>query len=153
MYGYYEKYYWKTECNLYYNVKQKKTFDQVIEDKLKSQSHKEERLEYYKLLAGQESGSETLYGNHQTLRNMLSGDTIRNYSVKQAFGYDMWEWNKPITVCIRASNITAIQVQGSMHHLTAKSRMLILPIRKSPCERMMCSIGMTVPAEQSEIRK
>lgn len=94
MYGYYEKYYWKTECNLYYNVKQKKTFDQVIEDKLKSQSHKEERLEYYKLLAGQESGSETLYGNHQTLRNMLSGDTIRNYSVKQAFGYDMWEWNK-----------------------------------------------------------
>lgn len=94
MYGYYEKYYWKTECNLYYNVKQKKTFDQVIEDKLKSQSHKEERLEYYKLLAGQESGSETLYGNHQTLRNMLSGDTIRNYSIKQAFGYDMWEWNK-----------------------------------------------------------
>ena len=94
MYGYYEKYYWKTECNLYYNVKQKKTFDQVIEDKLKSQSHKEERLEYYKLLAGQESGSETLYGNHQTLRNMLSGDTIRNYSVKQAFGYDMWEWNR-----------------------------------------------------------
>ena len=94
MYGYYEKYYWKTECNLYYNVKQKKTFDQVIEDKLKSQSHKEERLEYYKLLAGQESGSETLYGNHQTLRNMLSGDTIRNYLVKQAFGYDMWEWNR-----------------------------------------------------------
>lgn len=94
MYGYYEKYYWKTECNLYYNVKQKKTFDQVIEDKLKSQSHKEERLEYYKLLAGQECGSETLYGNHQTLHNMLSGDTIRNYSVKQAFGYDMWEWNK-----------------------------------------------------------
>lgn len=93
MYGYYEKYYWKTECNLYYNVKQKKTFDEVIEDKLKSQSHKDERLEYYKLLAGQESGSETLYGNHQTLHNMLSGDTIRNYSVKQAFGYDMWKWN------------------------------------------------------------
>lgn len=93
MYGYYEKYYWKTECNLYYNVKQKKTFDEVIEDKLKSQSHKDERLEYYKLLSGKESGSETLYGNHQTLRNMLSGDTIRNYSVKQAFGYDMWKWN------------------------------------------------------------
>ena len=93
MYGYYEKYYWKTECNLYYNVKQKKTFDEVIEDKLKSQSHKDERLEYYKLLSGKESGSETLYGNHQTLCNMLSGDTIRNYSIKQAFGYDMWEWN------------------------------------------------------------
>lgn len=94
MYGYYEKYDWKTECNLYYNVKQKKSFERVLEDKLKSQSHRDERLEYYKLLAGQESGSETLYGNHQTLHNMLSGDTIRNYSVKQAFGYDMWEWNK-----------------------------------------------------------
>ena len=94
MYGYYEKYDWKTECNLYYNVKQKKSFERVLEDKLKSQSHRDERLEYYKLLAGQESGSETLYGNHQTLRNMLPGDTIRNYSVKQAFGYDMWEWNK-----------------------------------------------------------
>lgn len=88
MYGYYEKYYWKTECNLYYNVKKKKTFDEVIEDKLKSQSHKDERLEYYKLLSGKESGSGTLYGNHQTLRNMLSGDTIRNYSIKQAFGYN-----------------------------------------------------------------
>lgn len=94
MYGYYEKYDWKTECNLYYNVKQKKSFERVLEDKLKSQSHRDERLEYYKLLAGQESGSETLYGNHQTLRNMLPGDTIRNYSVKQAFGYDMWEWNR-----------------------------------------------------------
>ena len=50
-------------------------------------------FEAHKLLSGKESGSETLYGNHQTLRNMLSGDTIRNYSVKQAFGYDMWEWN------------------------------------------------------------
>lgn len=94
MYGYYEKYDWKTECNLYYNVKQKKSFERVLEDKLKSQSHRDERLEYYKLLAGQESGSETLYGNHQALRNMLPGDTIRNYSVKQAFGYDMWEWDQ-----------------------------------------------------------
>ena len=38
LYGYVQKQYWKTECNLYYNVKQKKTFDEVIEDKLKSNS-------------------------------------------------------------------------------------------------------------------
>lgn len=93
MYGYYEKYRWKTECNLYYNVKQKKTFDSVIEDKLKSLSHKDERLEYYKLLVGKDDSAEPMYGNHQTLRNMLSGDTIRDYSIKQAFGYDMWKWN------------------------------------------------------------
>lgn len=97
MYGYYEKFRWKTECNLYYNVKQKKTFDKVIEDKLKNQSHSDERIEYYKLLSNQdtnqENESEPLYGNHQTLRNMLPGNTIRDYSIKQAFGYDMWEWN------------------------------------------------------------
>ena len=61
MYGYYEKYYWKTECNLYYNVKQKKTFDEVIEAKLKSQSHKTERLAYYNLLVGNEDGN-AMYG-------------------------------------------------------------------------------------------
>lgn len=30
MYAYYEKYYWKTECDLYYNVEQKKTFDKPV---------------------------------------------------------------------------------------------------------------------------
>ena len=30
MYGYYEKYKWKTECKLYYNVKQNKTFDESL---------------------------------------------------------------------------------------------------------------------------
>ncbi len=38
MYGYYEKYKWKTECKLYYNVKQNKTFDEVIADNRRKKS-------------------------------------------------------------------------------------------------------------------
>ena len=93
MYGYYEKYYWKTECNLYYNVKQKKTFDEVIEDKLKTMSHKTERLAYYNLLIGNEDGN-TLYGNHQTLHNLLPDASIRDYTLKREFGYEMTGWNE-----------------------------------------------------------
>ena len=93
MYAYYEKYYWKTECNLYYNVKQKKTFDEVIEDKLETLSHKKDRLAYYKLLVGNEDGN-TMYGNHQTLRNMLPKDSIRDYTLKREFGYEMTGWKQ-----------------------------------------------------------
>lgn len=89
--GFYQKYFWKKECKLYYNVKQKKTFDKVIEDKLKSMSHAAERVQYYNLLIGKDSGE--MYGNHQTLRNLLSGDTIRNFSLKRQFGYEMTGWN------------------------------------------------------------
>ena len=93
MYGYYEKYYWKTECNLYYNVKQKKTFDKVIEDKLKTMSHKTERLAYYNLLIGNDGG-EAMYGNHQTIHNLLPKDSIRDYTLKREFGYEMVGWNE-----------------------------------------------------------
>ena len=79
LYGYYEKYRWKTECSLYYNVKQKKTFDDVIADKLGSMSHSDERLQYYTLLVGGDSGTGSLYGNHQTLHNLLPGPTVRAY--------------------------------------------------------------------------
>ncbi len=34
-----------------------------------------------------------MYGNYQTLRNFLSGDTIRNYPLKREFGYEMTGWN------------------------------------------------------------
>ncbi|MBP1534674.1 MAG: copper-binding protein, partial [Ruminococcus sp.] len=92
MYGYYEKYKWKTECKLYYNVKQNKTFDEVIADKLSSMSHSDERLQYYALLVGAED-SATMYGNHQTLHNLLPGATVRDYDLKREFGYEMTGWN------------------------------------------------------------
>lgn len=91
MYGYYEKYYWKTDCRLYYSVKQKKTFDQVISDKLNAMSHASERSQYYQLLLGNDSGQ--MYGNHQTLRNIFGSASIHEYTAVNGFGYDMQAWN------------------------------------------------------------
>ena len=56
-------------------------------------SHKTERWQYYNLLVGNEDGN-TLYGNHQTIYNMLPGDSIRDYSLKREFGYEMTGWNE-----------------------------------------------------------
>ena len=94
MYGYYQKYYWKEDCRLYYNVQQNKSFDKVIEDKLKSMDNSSERLEYYNLLVGNESCAESLYGNHQTFKNILSGDSLKSYGIINGFGYDMQKWNR-----------------------------------------------------------
>ncbi len=91
--SYYHANYWETDCRLYYNVKQQKTFDEVINDKLSSMSHSDERLQYYTLLAGKEDGTGTLNGNHQTLHNLLPGATIRDYDLKRQFGYEMTGWN------------------------------------------------------------
>lgn len=91
VYGYYEKYYWVTDCRLYYSVKTKKSFDRVIKDKLKSKSHSAERLQYYNLLYGTDSGE--MYGNHQTLKSIF-GYSIHDYSVTNGYGYDMQNWNE-----------------------------------------------------------
>lgn len=88
-----QKYEWKTDCRLYYNVKQNKTFEEIITEKLVGMSHSDERLQYYTLLAGKEDGTGTLNGNHQTLHNLLPGATIRDYDLKRQFGYEMTGWN------------------------------------------------------------
>ena len=86
-----KKYDWKTDCRLYYSVKQKNTFDKVIENKLKSMSHSDERLQYYQLLVGEDSGK--MYGNHQTLKNILDKSVI-DCEILNGFGYDMQNWNE-----------------------------------------------------------
>ena len=91
--NYYQANYWETDCQLYYNVKQKKTFDEVIADKLGEMSHSDERLQYYNLLAGNEDGNK-MYGNHQTIYNLLPEPSIRDYSLKREFGYEMTGWNE-----------------------------------------------------------
>ena len=80
----------KNDCRLYYNVKQKKTFDEVITEKLSSMSYSDERVQYYNLLVGTDSG--TMYGNHQTLQS-LTGTSIHESIVTNGFGWDMQEWN------------------------------------------------------------
>lgn len=56
-------------------------------------SNSEERLACYNLLAGNEEGRDPMYGNHQTHRNMLSGDSIRDYEIKLPYGYYVSSWN------------------------------------------------------------
>lgn len=94
--SFYQKYEWKKECNLYYNVKRKKTFDQVIMNKLNTLSDKKERIAYYNVLLGSEKGV-SLYGNHQTYGNPLSGDSFKEYiklgNILNFYGYDMQGWN------------------------------------------------------------
>ncbi|MCQ2470034.1 MAG: hypothetical protein MJ100_09510 [Ruminococcus sp.] len=87
-----KKYDWVTDCRLYYNVKQKKTFDEVITEKLGNMSNSAERLQYYGLLVGTD-GTASMHGNHQTLHNLLPGATVRDYSLKRQFGYEMTGWN------------------------------------------------------------
>lgn len=53
-------------------------------------SHPDERIEYYNLLVGTDSG--TMYGNHQTLK-CPTGTGIQDSIVINGFGYDMQEWN------------------------------------------------------------
>lgn len=86
-----KEYDWVTDCRLYYNVKQKKTFDEVVIEKLSSMANADERVEYYNLLAGNDTA--TLHGNHQTLHNLLPGATIRDYNLMREFGYEMTGWN------------------------------------------------------------
>lgn len=94
--SFYQKYEWKKECSLYYNVKQKKTFEQVILDKLSTLSDKEERIAYYNILIGSEDGM-SLYGNHQTLANPFTGGTFKDYmevgNILNHYGYDMQGWD------------------------------------------------------------
>ena len=86
-----KKYDWKTDCRLYYSVKQKNTFDKIIENKLKSMSHSDERLQYYQLLIGEDSGE--MYGNHQTLKNIIP-KSVTECEILNGFGYDVQNWNE-----------------------------------------------------------
>lgn len=93
---YAKKYEWVTDCRLYYNVKQKKTFDKVIESKLKAMDHGSERYKMYKMFLGTAEDSETVRGNHQEFFNPLSGsiqDYIDSGSILNGYGYDMQAWN------------------------------------------------------------
>lgn len=92
---YYQKYDWVEDCRLYYNVKRIKTFEEVIKDKLESMDYPDERLQYYMLLVGDDG--EKYYGNHQTLKPIVEGDSIIDYvssgKILNWYGYDMQEWN------------------------------------------------------------
>lgn len=90
--SYYKANEWIKDCSLFYNVKQKQTMEQAILKKLGTMNNSEERIAYYFTLTGTET-SASYYGNHQTLKNILSGDTIRNYQIFNSFGWNISNWN------------------------------------------------------------
>lgn len=96
MYGYYEKYYWKTDCRLYYNVKRKNTFDKAIKNTLTRMDYGSERYQMYEMFLGTAEDSKTTRGNHQTFANPIGGsiqDSIDNGNILNGYGYDIQEWN------------------------------------------------------------
>lgn len=96
MYAYYEKYRWETDCKLFYNVKQNKSFDEVIYDKLNSMDHAEERISYYETVLGTAEDAKTSRGNHQNFECPLEGSITlyeREGKILHGYGYDMQEWN------------------------------------------------------------
>jgi hypothetical protein len=93
---YCQKYEWKTDVRLYYNVKQKKTFDEVIKSKLTSMDNGTERYNTYLAFLGEADDSVVTRGNHQEFACPLSGsiqDYISGGSIYNGYGYDMQNWN------------------------------------------------------------
>ena len=96
MYAYYEKYYWKTECILYYNVRQDNTFEEVIKNKLLSMENGDERYMLYEMFLGTAEDSKTTRGNHQTFASPFEGGTdeyIDGGKILNGYGYDMQGFN------------------------------------------------------------
>lgn len=112
---YYQQYEWVTDVTLYYNVKQKKTFDEAIEDMLLSLPDGADRLTTYEAFLGVSaaSGTSTTRGNHQTFTCPLSGsieDYIANGSILNAYGYDVQEWNTVHCAAVNGSSHQAIDI-------------------------------------------
>lgn len=82
-----------TECKLYTNVKQIRTFDEAIRYILNNQEYSASRIEFYNTLLN----AETLtYGNHQTYQSPLPSSfssLIADNKIYNSYGYDMQAWN------------------------------------------------------------
>ena len=91
-----KKYEWHTDCRLYYNVKQLKTFDNVIKDMLTAMDNGSERYSMYEMFLGTAEDSKTIRGNHQEFRSPI-GESIQDYidngSIYNGYGYDVQAWN------------------------------------------------------------
>lgn len=82
-----------TECKLYTNVKQLRTFDEAIRYVLGNQEYSTSRLEFYNTLL---NGELPTYGNHQTYQSPLPSSfssVIEGNKIYNGYGYDMQAWN------------------------------------------------------------
>ena len=97
--SFYRKYYWYDNCSLYYTVNSKCTFDEAAESILKKRDNSAERINFYRLLNGNEDKDKAKpYGFHQLMDaplNTLSlQKLIDNGKIYNRYGYNIKEWNK-----------------------------------------------------------
>ena len=98
LYGYYEKYVWKTDCRFYYVVTQNGSFKENAIKLLEESdpTYKNERVTYFKALLGQDD--DNYYGNHQlfgspvyTSKNIH--EILAEGKIYNNYGYDIQQWN------------------------------------------------------------
>ena len=96
--SFYRKSYWYENCDLYYTVQSKCTFDEAIEKVLKKRENSTERIKFYHLLA--EGGENTAcpYGFHQSMNAPLGTKALQPLidkgKIYNRFGYNIKEWNQ-----------------------------------------------------------
>lgn len=96
--SFYRKSYWYENCDLYYTVQSKCTFDEAIEKVLKKRENSNERIKFYHLLA--EGGENTAcpYGFHQSMNAPLGTKALQPLidkgKIYNRFGYNIKDWNQ-----------------------------------------------------------
>lgn len=88
LFGYYQKYEWVSAGTLYYNVRQKMTFEDAIEMILKEQTDGNDRYELYQYMIN--CGCS---GNHQLLSWITTDAGVTDSYLLHGHGYDVVAWN------------------------------------------------------------
>lgn len=89
---------WSEDCILYYNIKQKCTFEEAILDMLTNKDgYGTDRVEYYKMLVYGNDSVKAMYGNHQSLYSPVNvgiEQLITSGGIYNNNGWDMQGWNQ-----------------------------------------------------------
>ena len=80
-------------------MKQKKSFEEAIEDILSDMENGDERVELYEMYMGESDGAPDIHGGHQSYTNILPGDSfyddyVAAGKIAAGFGYCMKEWGE-----------------------------------------------------------
>ena len=96
--SFYRKNYWYDNCDLYYTVESKCTFDQAAEKVLSKLNNSAERIKFYRLLANGEENTPCGYGFHQTMDAPLGSRSLQKLidgrKIYNRYGYNIKEWNQ-----------------------------------------------------------
>ena len=99
--NFYQKYEWRTDCSLYYTVKQNCTFEEAIKIVLNSKDtvteNQRARLNFYTILTQANENGRQTYGNHQKMNAPVLSKSLQRlidtHKLLHHYGYDMQKWN------------------------------------------------------------